>query len=310
MSSEPTSGGMRQWRIGDATVVRIEELLGHSSFPPAGYLAGFEREKLERHLGWLVPDHYDPAADALVTSVHSWLIRTRHHNILLDSCAGNHKNRYWWPRFHQLETPYLERLRGAGVAPEHIDIVLCTHLHADHVGWNTRLQDGRWVPTFPNARYIFSRTESDYWDPGRHPGEADDPHRSICYRDSVLPVIEAGQAQLVDGAHAIDDSLLIEPAPGHTPGHVLLKLRSPGGGGVFCGDVLHHPLQIYAPHWNSQFCMLPEQARATRRRVLEYCAAERNLLLPAHFGPPHVVAVKRSGDGFEATFVQGAPLGT
>ena len=295
---------MATWGIGPVSVTRIEEQLGFGSFPPDQYFTGFDRAVLERHLGWLVPNHYVPEKDALITSVHSWLIRTPHHTILLDACAGNHKERPWWPRFHQLDTPFLERLRAAGAAPEDIDIVLCTHLHADHIGWNTVLKDGRWVPTFPNAKYLFSKKENDFWDPRINVALAEDPPRRIAYRDSVLPVVEAGQARIVDGNHAIDDTLLVEPAPGHTPGHILLKLAAGGGGGVFCGDVLHHPLQIYAPHWNSQFCYEPDVARATRRRVLEHCADARALLFPTHFGAPHVAAVARRADGFAATFVE------
>lgn len=298
---------MRHWKIGNAVVTRVEEQLGHGSFPPEQYFTGFEREVLERNLAWLVPNHYVPEADALITSVHAWLIRTDRHTILVDSCAGNHKDRHWWPRFHDLDTPFLERLAHAGARPEQIDFVLCTHLHADHIGWNTQLQDGRWVPTFPNATYLFSRTEHDHWDPRQHLDDADDPHRRIAYADSVLPVIDAGQARLVDGPHAIDDELLIEPSPGHTPGHVLLKLLHPEGGAVFCGDVLHHPLQIHAPHWNSQFCANQVQARSTRRRVLEHCAEHGALLLPTHFGAPHVAAVDEVGDGFGARFIE--PVG-
>lgn len=295
---------MSTWTIGPVSVTRIEEQLGFGSFPPEQYFSGFEKEVLERNLDWLVPNHYVPAAQALITSVHSWLIRTPQHTILLDCCAGNHKDRPWWPRFHQLETPFLERLRAAGARPEDIDIVLCTHLHADHIGWNTVRRDGHWVPTFPNARYLFSRIENDFWDPRINVELAEDPARKIAYRDSVLPVLEAGQAELVEGSHAIDDMLQVEPAPGHTPGHVLLKLRAGGAGGVFCGDVLHHPLQIYAPHWNSQFCMLPDQARATRRRVLEHCAEHGELLFPTHFGAPHVVAIAAAAGGFSARFVE------
>jgi hypothetical protein len=156
------------WTIGDVTVTRIEEQLGFASRPPEQYLDGFDRALLARHLDWLVPNHYAPADDRLITSIHSWLIRTARHTILLDSCAGNHKNRPGFSRFHQLDTPFLQRLRSAGAAPEQIDIVLCTHLHADHVGWNTMLKDGRWVPTFPNATYLFSRRENEIGDPRRN----------------------------------------------------------------------------------------------------------------------------------------------
>lgn len=294
---------MTAWRIGSTLVTRVEEQLGRASLPPEQYFAGFERPVLERNLPWMVPDHYVPEADALITSVHSWLIRTGCHTILLDACSGNRKDRHWLPRFHQLETPFLERLQAAGARPEDIDIVLCTHLHADHIGWNTCLRDGRWVPTFPNAKYLFSRIENDYWDPAKNPALAETPDRRIGYRDSVLPVIEAGQARLLDGGDAIDDELLVEPAPGHTPGHVLLKLGAQGAGGVFCGDVIHHPLQVYAPHWNTQFCADPEQARATRRRVLGHCADSGALLFPTHFGAPHVAAIEARGEAFAARWI-------
>jgi glyoxylase-like metal-dependent hydrolase (beta-lactamase superfamily II) len=291
------------WKLGSATVTRIEEQLGPGSFPPDRYFTGFDRQVLQDNLDWLAPNHYVPQTDALITSVHSWLIKTPRHTILLDSCSGNHKDRHWWPRFHQLDTPFLERLAAAGARTQDIDIVLCTHLHADHIGWNTRLVNGRWVPTFPNAKYLFSKIENDYWDPRQHSEESSDPTRNIAYVDSVLPVLEAGQAQLVDGIHAIDESLRIEPAPGHTPGHILLKVLGEQGG-VFCGDVIHHPLQIYAPHWNTQFCQDPQQARVTRRAVLQYCADSESLLLPTHFGAPHVARVSARDGEFAAAFVE------
>jgi len=307
---------LQTWQIGAATVTRIEEQLGPGSFPPEQYFRGFDRAVLQRHLSWLVPDHYVPEVDQLVTSVHSWLIRTRHHTILVDTCSGNHKDRHFWPRFHMLETPWLERLGAAGVSPEDVDVVLCTHLHADHIGWNTQLRDGRWVPTFPNARYLLSRKECEHWDPVKNPTVADDPHRRVAYQDSVLPVIAAGRAELVSGPHAVDDDLLIEDAPGHTPGHILLKLlagahtgvhRHEGArGGVFCGDVIHHPLQVYAPDWVMCFCEDPAQSRATRRRVLEHCADTGALLLPTHFGAPHVAAIERAGEAFSARWVHPA----
>ena len=296
---------MATWSIGSISVTRVGELLGISSLPPEKYFSGFEREVLERHLGWLVPNHYSREHDRLITSLHSWLIRTERHTILLDCCAGNHKIRPGFAQFNQLNTPYLERLREAGAAPEEIDIVLCTHLHSDHVGWNTILRDGRWVPTFPNARYLFSRTEHEWGDPRKNPEADCDPQRSNAYRDGVIPVIEAGQAELVDGTHAIDDAMLIEPAPGHTRGHIIVKLDERGEKAVFCGDAIHHPLQVYAAHWNSAFCELPKEASATRRRMLEHCAEHRALLFPTHFGVPHVAAIAKAGDSFSLRFVDG-----
>ena len=295
---------MATWTIGEATVTRIEEQLGFASRPPEQYLDGFERETLARHLDWLVPHHYSTEHDRLITSIHSWLIRTSRHTILLDSCAGNHKNRPGFPRMHQLETPFLDQLRRAGAEPEQIDIVLCTHLHTDHVGWNTVLKDGRWVPTFPNATYLFSRTENETGDPRRHPAADADLLRGGAYRDSVLPVIEARQALLIDADHAIDDTMTIVAAPGHSRGHIAMWLANAAGRALFCGDVLHHALQVHAPHWNSKFCELPALARATRRTLLEQCAEYRALLFPGHFGAPHVAGIGAAAAGFSLQLVE------
>ncbi len=293
---------MSNWRIGDITVTRVAENVGLSSVGPAEFLTGYDPNIFRAHRDWMVPHHYDPNEDRLVMSIHSWLIRTPRHTILFDTCSGNHKNRPWNARFHQLDTPYLERLREAGVAPEDIDIVLCTHLHADHCGWNTRLVDGRWIPTFPNAKYLFSRKENDRWDPR----VTHDKSRAELYGDSVLPVIESGQALILeDGAFAIDDLLMVEPSPGHTIGHVLLKAGRRDDQGVFCGDVIHHPVQVFEPDWNTKFCEHPEQARATRRRVLQYCAEHGAILFPIHFAVPYAVGILERRGGFLPAFAPG-----
>jgi glyoxylase-like metal-dependent hydrolase (beta-lactamase superfamily II) len=276
------------WKIGDITVTRVAEGIGLSSVAPSEFLTGFDPDIFRSHHEWMVPIHYQPHEDRLMLSIHSWLIRTPRHTILLDTCSGNHKNRPWNRRFHQLNTPYLARLREAGVAPEDIDIVLCTHLHSDHCGWNTELKDGRWVPTFPKAKYLFSRQEHDRW--------SSDKGRVELYNDSVLPVIESDQATILDGAHAIDEMLVVEPSPGHTIGHVMLKAGGRDDQAIFCGDVIHHPVQVYEPGWNTKFCEHPEQARATRRQVLDYCAENGALLFPIHFAAPYVAGiVKRRG---------------
>ena len=293
---------MAGWAIGSTTVTRIEEQLGVSSGKPEQYLLGLDRTLLERHRAWLVPNHYSPQRDRFVTSVHSWLIRTSRHTILLDTCGGNHKERPWSPRFHMLDTPYLSRLAEAGVAPDSIDIVMCTHLHADHVGWNTVRRDGRWVPTFARAKYLLSRREAAYWDPAQNPAMAHDPRRAL-YADSVLPIVETGQAVFVDDGHCIDDELTVHAAPGHTPGHINVRLRSGAGRAVFCGDAIHHPLQVYEPHLNHAADERPQEAAATRQHVLERCASEGELLFPIHFGAPHVASIRAHGHAFAPTFV-------
>ncbi|WP_316190798.1 MBL fold metallo-hydrolase [Bradyrhizobium sp. SZCCHNS2096] len=283
------------WRIGETTVTRIEELLG-PAFRPQELLAAWDPHVLDEHMHWMAPNYYVPATDQFVMSVHSWLIRTPHHNILVDTCCGNAKQRPGSPHFHGLDTRYLDRLRAAGVPPEDIDYVLCTHLHVDHVGWNTRLLDGRWVPTFPNAKYVFSREELDFWDPARNPHLPEEP-RDV-FTDSVLPVIAAKQERVVAMTDQLGDNLLIEPAPGHSPGQIILRLLHGQEEGLFSGDVLHNPIQVYQPGWSSRFCLDGETAVQSRLRVLAHCAEHDSLLFPAHFGIPHAGRIRSHASGF------------
>ena len=288
-------------RIGASTVTRVEERAG-PGFAPEMLLPDWDQAVLQEH-PWLVPNYYDLASGKMMSSIHSWVIRTRHHTILVDTCVGNHKPRPAWERFHMLDTPYLARLAAAGVRPEEVDYVMCTHLHVDHVGWNTTLRDGRWVPTFPNAKYVFSEVERTYWDPSLN---KDLPESNAgIFEDSVAPVIEAGQAQIVGMTDRLGDNLLIEPAPGHSPGHVIFRLMDGGDEGVFIGDVMHHPIQVYRPEWSSRFCTDPVQAEVSRRRILEQCAACDARVFPAHFGAPHIGRVRRKGAGYRFDFDHG-----
>lgn len=290
------------WTIGSATVTRVEEHLGVTNRTCQEYFPNFERDVLERHLDWLTPNHYSLQHGRFITSVHSWLIRVDGLTILLDTCGGNHKDRPWTHRFHQQNTPYLDRLRAAGAAPEDIDMVLCTHLHADHVGWNTMLRDGRWVPTFPNAKYLYSRIEDSFWDKRKNPAMATD-QRHMAYEDSVLPVVQAGQVVLVDDGYDVTSRISVEAAPGHSPGHVLFKLAGLDTQALFCGDVIHHALQIYAPHWTHMADEWPAEGVVSRRRMLEACADQQTLLFPIHFGAPFVAQINRGPNGFSHRFV-------
>lgn len=289
---------MQSWQVGNVSLVRIEESERLGSMPPQSFFAGFDRQTFDRHLEWMVPHHYSQEHDRLIISCHSWLIRAGGLTILLDACSGNHKYRPFNPAFHQLNTPYLERLAAAGVAPQEVDIVMCTHLHADHVGWNTRLDNGRWVPTFPNAKYLFSDVENTFWQAQLVTVLRDNAGRRAVYEDSVLPVIEAGQAELVSGHRRLSDELFIEPAPGHTPGHIVLKIDSRGEHGLCCGDAIHHPVQLYEPDWNTQFCVDQAVARKTRRRLLGYCVEKPALLFPIHFARPFVVQIRSENGAF------------
>lgn len=283
------------WQIGKVTVTRIEELLG-PSFRPEDLFASWDPAVLKEHGHWMAPHFYQPSTNQVMMSVHSWLIRTEHHTILVDTCCGNAKNRPESPHFHQLNQPYLDRLKSAGVNPEDVDYVLCTHLHVDHVGWNTRLIDGRWVPTFPNAKYVFSLEELNFWDPAKNPHLPQEP-RDV-FADSVLPVIAAKQAHVVSMTDQLSDTLLIEPSPGHSPGHIILRLISGQDEGVFIGDVMHHPIQIYRPEWNSRFCMDPMEAVISRKKVLNHCVEHHAIVFPAHFGAPHAGRIQSDGKTF------------
>jgi len=282
------------FHIGDIRVARVEESC-QPAFPPDMMFPDLPSEVLERQLHWMAPNYYDPQAGLLVASIHSWVVRTRHHTILIDTCGGNHKERPEFPPLHQLDLPWLDRLAAVGVAPEQVDFVMCTHLHLDHVGWNTRLKDGRWVPTFPNAKYLFSRNEYDLWN-GMPVGS-----RSVnegVIEDSVLPVVEAGLSRFVDDGYTLDDMLTVEATPGHTAGHVMIRAKAGAATGLFTGDIMHSPIQVPYPDINSGFCQDPDQARAVRRRVLTEAVERNSLVLPAHFGPPHVGRVRRDGEAF------------
>jgi glyoxylase-like metal-dependent hydrolase (beta-lactamase superfamily II) len=290
-------------KIGDAIVKRVEEMPG-PSFRLGTIFPDWRDEILDEHRDWLVPNYVNAEKMSVLMSLHSWIVDLGGRRILVDTCIGDHKDRLPAERWHRQQTGYLDRLAEAGIDPASIDYVMCTHLHPDHVGWNTRLENGRWVPTFPNAKYLFSRTEYEHFSAYATTADARDMDR-LCFNDSVLPIIEAGRAEMTEGEHRIGEELLIEPAPGHTPGHVTLKLETGDGAAIFTGDILHHPLQVYYPDWNSRFCALQDAARTTRRAVLDYCADRHALLMPAHFCAPHCGHVHRTAESYRLEFAHG-----
>jgi glyoxylase-like metal-dependent hydrolase (beta-lactamase superfamily II) len=238
----------------------------------------------------------DPATASPILSFHSYLVRSPAGTLLVDTCVGNHKERPGIAEWHLREGDYLARLAAAGVAPEAVDFVCCTHLHADHFGWNTRLEDGRWVPTFPNARYLFAADEVAYWEAFHRlePGNLYEPG----WVDSVLPVMEAGLVERVRGDHEIAPGIRLRPAPGHTPGNVVIELDDGRLRAVMSGDVIHHPVQIERWQWSSQFCLDPDAARVQRHALLERIAGTGTVLLAAHFAGPTAVRVLPEGDAF------------
>lgn len=284
--------------LADTTITRIEEQQG-PGFLPDFLFPDWDPKVLEEHRDWMVPDCFDDAGGRFIASVHSWLVRTSHHVILIDTCGGNDKERPLLERFHRQSHPYLARLAAAGVQPEAVDYVLCTHLHADHCGWNTQLIDGRWVPTFPNAKYVFSRDEQEEWSgPAGQAG-----FNAGVYEDSVLPIIEAGLVHVIDGEDQLGDTLFFHPTPGHSQGHMAIRLLGGDRQALFSGDVMHQPIQVYRPLWNSRFCEHAEDARFSRRWVLEHCAETQAILLPSHFAGGHAGHVSRHGEAFSWRFV-------
>jgi glyoxylase-like metal-dependent hydrolase (beta-lactamase superfamily II) len=251
-------------------------------------------------MAWLAPRFYDPATKLLMVPIQGFVVRVRGKIIVVDTCVGDCKHRKR-PMFHQQRRGWLARLAELDVPPERVDYVVCTHFHVDHVGWNTRLEDGRWVPTFPNARYLFTREEWDYW---RSAGGLQAMERTGDYMgDSVLPIVAAGLADFVPMDYEILPEIKLIPAAGHTPGFVCVDVRSSGQRLVLAGDLLHTPLQCVFPEWTTRFCTDPLGAVRTRLRLLSEWAANRTLILPTHFPSPSVGTVERKKGSFRFFYV-------
>jgi glyoxylase-like metal-dependent hydrolase (beta-lactamase superfamily II) len=232
----------------------------------------------------------------LLMSFHSLVVRTPHGNVLIDTCIGNDKERPLIEAWHRQSTPYLQRLGQLGLTPADIDFVCCTHFHADHVGWNTRLENGIWVPTFPNARYLFAEPEVRYWEQVHR----DNPQHIFTqsWNDSISPVMEAQLADIVQPDHEVMPGICLQPAFGHSPGNVVVAVESGNQRAMLSGDVMHHPVQIERPEWCSVFDQDRPQARVTRKELLQSIADDRTYLIGAHFAGPTALRVAEQNGRF------------
>ena len=273
-------------KIGEVEVWRILEMNGPfreatTLFPTAG-------PDVAAVMNDLAPGQVDDDG-RVILPVQGFLLKTPRHVVLVDACVGNHKSMPTFEPWNMRDdNRFMSALTAAGVTPQDVDYVMCTHLHIDHVGWNTVLENGRWVPTFPNARYLMPGADVPFV------RDADMP----LYHESVLPIIEAGLAEQVGPDHRLGDEITLVPTPGHTPGHVSVKITSGGAEAYITGDAIHTTPQCAHPEWHFVYDADPEEAVTSRRRLLETVAEVQATVLGTHFLMPSVGRVREDGDGF------------
>ena len=276
-----------RWQIGDVRISRVVEIEGSS--PGTFFFKDATPEKLLQH-AWLKP-HFMTDDGRLIASIHAFVVESQGKTIVVDTCVGNDKQRDV-KAWNMRKGKFLEDMAEAGFPREKVTTVLCTHLHVDHVGWNTMLKDGKWTPTFPNARYLIGKKEYEYWST-----QADGGDRQI-QNDSVRPILDAGLADLVKRTHKITSEVYLEPTPGHTPGHVSVHIASKGEEAVITGDLMHHPVQCAEPSWASNFDVDADKARVTRRAFLEKYKGGKVLVLGTHFATPTAGRLSADGRGY------------
>ncbi|WP_374410331.1 MBL fold metallo-hydrolase [Novosphingobium colocasiae] len=280
----------RRWQVGAIRITRILEL-PPMAFDPAMFLQADRAEVLQRQ-DWLVPD-YATAEGDIILHFQAFIIEVGGRRIMVDPCIGNHKARSH-PALNMLDTAFLDRLASAGFPRESIDHVLCTHLHVDHCGWNTMLVDGQWMPTFPNARYLFAAAELEHVQV-----DESEPDAQAIYQDSVRPIIEAGLADFIEPGHIVAEGVRLQPTPGHTPGHCSVFIESEGHEAIITGDVIHHPLQAALPDVSSHFCWNEALAIGTRRDILQRAASRGAMVIAAHFAGPTAVRILPEGEAWK-----------
>jgi glyoxylase-like metal-dependent hydrolase (beta-lactamase superfamily II) len=277
-------GDRMKWHIGDVTITQFIEI---ETYGGKEYILPQATPEALRKLAWLCP-HFADEAGRIRMSIHSFLVETPTRRIVVDTGMGNDKDRVR-PEWTRRKGPFLEQLAAAGCPADTIDTVLCTHLHVDHVGWNTVLVDGRWIPTFPRARYLMAGVEFDHWKGVR------DPALAQIFNDSVRPVADAGLVDLIDAGHAVCDEFSLIATPGHSPAHFSIHVRSRGEEALLMGDVAHHPCQMVHLDWCSTIDFDPAQTVRTRHALLSRFAGTPTLILAGHFAGGTIV---RDGDVF------------
>ena len=293
---------MHTLSIGDVTITSLIERDGPWRRPEDMFPA-YDAQTARRHLATLDPIVFDPASGRMVITYQTFLVRTPRHTVLIDTCAGEDKG--YPPPLDFPKQPWLDAFRAAGLGFEDITHVFCTHLHFDHTGWNTRLRDGRWVPTFPNARYIFHRHEYAHWERvAREGGKPPGPVPDASWTTDCRPVVEAGQALLVDDTFELDDTFSLTPTPGHSPHHCCIDIRSRGQHAVVTGDMMHHAFQCREPDWSTVFDSDPLEAARSRRRFLAGVAGTGTVVLPVHFPGPTAGRIVPYGVGFDHVFLR------
>jgi glyoxylase-like metal-dependent hydrolase (beta-lactamase superfamily II) len=290
---------MRNVRFGDFAISKIADM-EQVLYPPQRMYPDATPEALRKLRDLLGPQLIDGELNMLL-SFNCFVIKTGRNTIVVDSCIGADKERPTRPNWHRRTGPFLDDLQSLGVAPEKVDYVLCTHLHADHVGWNTRLVNGQWVPTFSNAQYVMAEVEYKYWK-AQHDQNPPEPVLHGSFADSVLPVVAKGQAKMVPMNCEVVSGVHLEGAPGHTPGAVVINVESGGARASVCGDMLHHPVQVIHPEWSTNFCEDPEQSRRTRQDYVRRHADTGTRILTGHFPTPTSGQIRRDGAGYKFVF--------
>jgi glyoxylase-like metal-dependent hydrolase (beta-lactamase superfamily II) len=275
------------WKVGKVKITKIVEL---ETIGSTRFILPLASNEAIRKLPWLIPD-FATEEGRLKMSIHSLVVETPTRRILVDTGLGNDKEGRSVPTWNNRKTPFLETMTEAGFPPDSIDTVLCTHLHVDHVGWNTKLIGDKWAPTFANARYVFGKTEYEHWC-----DHSDEPDKLAVFNDSVKPIVDAGKADLVPSDARLCDEITLIPTPGHSPGHMSIHIQSDGEEGLLTGDVAHHPCQMAHLDWSSTADSDSVQSAVTRRELFSRFADTPTLVIGGHFS---AARIRRDGNAFK-----------